>query len=138
MKYKLLLTTLISLTVGAFGGYKYATYNLPTPTDVQIMSFSAGYSSLRNTMEKDKDEATILMYALMNNSIKEMYKIYPDATPHEKQIIYISFKGYADHILDNPLYNQIESGIDELVKSLIEQHNKAFNTDSAKSAAPAS
>lgn len=134
MKYKNSLIILIAITVGAFGGYKYATYTLPSPTDVQVISFSSGYSSLRNITEKDKSEATILMYALMNNSIKEMYKIYPNASPHEKEMIYISFKGYADYILNNPLYNQIEDGIDDLVKLLINKHNKSSNLTGANDA----
>lgn len=127
MKYKSLAIVFVSLSIGAIGGYSYAVYDYiyshPSLTDVQVRSFSASYGTLRNIKEKNNEEVISLSYAIMNNSLKEMYKLYPDASVPDKEMIYISYKGYADYIKNNAVYTQTDQEVNDLVESLIKKHN---------------
>lgn len=142
MNTKLILIIIGSFTVGAIGGYSLSRSNTlalpetPSRTDVQIRGFAASYGTLRNIKEKDSSEAVTLMYTMMNNSIKEMYSLYPTASVHDKEMIYISFTGYQEYIQSNPIYNQTDGEINKLVSSLIKKHNNAFKRDAEKASRP--
>ena len=128
MNIKLIAIIIGSLIIGTFGGYSLSfvskTADVPTHTDVQIKSFAASYGTLRNIKEKGNSEAVTLMYTMMNNSIKEMYALYPTASEHDQEMIYISFTGYKEYIQNNPQYKQTDAEINKLVSSLIKKHNK--------------
>ena len=133
--YKILSSIIVAFIVGVLGGYVLANKH-PKQTDLEIRSFAASYGALRNIKEKSDDDAINLLYTIMNNSIKEMYALYPEASDHHKQMIYKSFKGYSNHIKANNIYTINNSVIDALVDDLIQKHNKSFNLDGEKNAPP--
>ena len=128
MNIKLITIILGSLIIGAVGGYTISSANnievTPTYTDIQIRSFAASYGTLRNIKENNISETIALMFTMMNKSIKEMYDLYPTASEHDKEMIYISYTGYKEYIQDNSEYKQPDDGINKLVSSIIKKHNK--------------
>ena len=135
----MLLITL-SLAVGIGGGYTLASNTTNdraiTEVDLQIRSFAASYGLLRNITEKGKNDGVRLMYTMMNNSIEQLYFLYPTASDHHKEMIYISLKGYSDYILNSELYSNNDKYINELVIDLIQKHNKTLSPIGAKDAPP--
>ncbi len=129
---------MVTLTAGVFGGYSLALVtnatSHPSHTDIQLRSFAASYGALRNIKEKDNNEAIVLMYTMMNNSLKEMYSLYPGASEHDKQMIYLSFTGYTEFIQNNPDYKLTDEEINKLIESIIKEHNKSSNLTGAKNA----
>ena len=133
-----ILLIALSLAVGLSGGYIIASKTKNgrelTEVDLQIRSFSASYGLLRNITEKSKADGSRLMYTMMNNSIEKLYSLYPTASDHHKQMIYISLKGYSDYILTNELYSNNDKDINELVIDLVQKHNKSLSQIGANNA----
>lgn len=132
MKAKLLSITAVSLIVGILAGYSLPRANQSSATDVHIREFAASYGSLRNLKEQGEKEAVSIMYTMMNNSLKQLFALYPNATTHNKEMIYISFKGYVDNIINNTKYPEADSEIDAMALSLIQKHNKSLNSDAPR------
>jgi hypothetical protein len=126
-----ILLIALSLAAGITGGYTIAskTNNTReiTEVDLQIRSFAASYGLLRNIIEKSNDDGARLMYTMMNNSIEKLYSLYPTASAHHKEMIYISLKGYSDYIMTNELYSDNDIDINDLVIDLIQKHNKSLS-----------
>ena len=129
MGIKSIIAGVACIALGAVGGYGYSLFNNPFAQDIHIsqslVGFSASYGALRNLREQGEDEASRLLYAFMNNSIKDLATLYEGSNPQDKQLILISFQGYRENIMGNPIFNDSEPDIDAIVSNLLNEYNKS-------------
>lgn len=129
MSTKSIIAGLACLAIGAVGGYSYSLFNNPFAQDIHVsqslVGFSASYGALRNLREQGENEASDLLYAFLNNSIKELATLYESSNPHDKQMILISFQGYRDNIMENSRFNDTDPETNAIVSSLLNEYNKS-------------